>query len=148
MTITLLLISTLSKSLHTTSSPAFSVFTSHCLVTTLKKGDPSVSALTSLLSSEYPKLNCQLNYCAISSQPPLKTQLSTDCIATIVFLITTFIDRVENTISNSTSIVPFVFIAAGTCLLIHCLETGCISPLFICLSCGHCIATVLHATVC
>jgi hypothetical protein len=40
-------------------------------------------------------------------------------------------DLVENTVSNGNSIVLFVFVAAGTCLQIRCLETGCITPLFI-----------------
>jgi hypothetical protein len=34
---------------------------------------------------------------------------------------------VENTISNSNYVVVFVFVATGTCLSIHCLETGCIT---------------------
>jgi hypothetical protein len=40
-------------------------------------------------------------------------------------------DRVENTVSNNNSIVLCVFVAAGTCLPICSLETGCITPLFI-----------------
>jgi hypothetical protein len=51
---TLSLIPTSYKSVHTKSSPACSVFTSHCLVTALDNGDSSASVLTSLLSGEYP----------------------------------------------------------------------------------------------
>jgi hypothetical protein len=35
------------------------------------------------------------------------------------------------TVSNSNSIVLCVFVATGMCLPIRCLETGCITPLFI-----------------
>jgi hypothetical protein len=47
-------------------------------------------------------------------------------------------DEVENTVSNSNSIVACIFVAAGTCLPINCLDTGCIKPLFICLFHGNC----------
>jgi hypothetical protein len=40
-------------------------------------------------------------------------------------------DRVENTVSNSNSVFVGVFLTAGTCLPISCLESGCITPLFI-----------------
>jgi hypothetical protein len=40
-------------------------------------------------------------------------------------------DYIENTVSNSNSIAVCVFVAAGTCLPIRCLETGCVTPLFI-----------------
>jgi hypothetical protein len=52
-TITLLLISTPYKSLHSKSSSAYIVFTSRYSVTTLNSGDPSASVLTLLLSDEY-----------------------------------------------------------------------------------------------
>jgi hypothetical protein len=53
---TLSLTSILYKLLHAKSSPAYSVFTSRCLVTALNNGDFSVSVLTSLRSGEYPTI--------------------------------------------------------------------------------------------
>jgi hypothetical protein len=50
-------------------------------------------------------------------------------------------DRVENTVSNGNFIVTCVFIAAGMCLQIRCLETGRITSLFIGLLAVH--ATIL-----
>jgi hypothetical protein len=57
-------------------------------------------------------------------------------------------DRIENTVSNSNSIVTCVFTTAITCLPIRCLETGGITPVFICLSSGRCIAMAELTTVC
>jgi hypothetical protein len=58
--------------LHAKSSPGYSVFTSRCSVTDLK-----VKVLQLLCSRRYcpaniPQLNSQLNYSAISFQPPLQ----------------------------------------------------------------------------
>jgi hypothetical protein len=50
-------------------------------------------------------------------------------------------------VSNSNYIAACVFVAAGTCLLIHCLEKCCITPFFVRLSCGRCIATAVHNTI-
>jgi hypothetical protein len=56
-------------------------------------------------------------------------------------------DRVENTVSNSNSIVC-VFVVAGTCLPIRCLETCCITPLSILLlhsnGCKRCNRKEIH----
>jgi hypothetical protein len=60
---------------------------------------------------------------------PCRAQLS-GCPNSLLF-ITTYMNRVENTISNSNSIIVFIFVAVGTCLPIRCLKTGCKIPLFI-----------------
>jgi hypothetical protein len=54
-----------------------SPFSSHFLATDVNNGDSSASVLTSLPLTSTHKLNCQYNYSAISSQPPL--QNSTEC---------------------------------------------------------------------
>jgi hypothetical protein len=53
----------------------------------------------------------------------------------------------RNPVSNSNSIISSVVFAAGTCLPIRCLVTGCLTPLFTFLSCGHCTATPAHAII-
>jgi hypothetical protein len=80
-----LLISTIHKSLHAKSSPAFCVFTSRCLVTASNNGDSSVSVLTSLLSGEYPTAELSTIAPSLLSLP-CKTQLSTDWIRVRVTL--------------------------------------------------------------
>jgi hypothetical protein len=57
-------------------------------------------------------------------------------------------DQVQNTVSNNYSIVTCVFLAAGTCFPIRCLETVCTTPLFIRLSSGHCTATAVRGAIC
>jgi hypothetical protein len=77
---------TLHKSLYAKSSQF--AFTCHFLVTDLNNEDSPVSVPTSLLPVEYlatelfslqPTFNSQLNWIAISSQPPLQssTELTT-----------------------------------------------------------------------
>jgi hypothetical protein len=121
------LISTLYESLHAKSSTACCVFTSRSLATASNSGYSSTSRaqVRSLLSLTY------------------RTQLLTDWLAPIVF-VTSPLHRLSR---KHPSIVACVFIAAGTCLPIRCLETSYITSLFIRLSRGHCIATAVHATV-
>jgi hypothetical protein len=40
-------------------------------------------------------------------------------------------NHTENTVSNTNSTIALVFVAAGTCVLIRGLETGCITSSFI-----------------
>jgi hypothetical protein len=142
------LIYTLYKSLHAKYSPACSAF-SRCLVTALNNGDSSASVLTPLLFGEY-QANWTFNWTVAPSllSLPCRTQLSTDWVAPIIFLVTPLHgpDK-KNTVSNSNSIVACVLVAAETSLQIHCLETGCITLLFIRLFRLHCIATSVHATM-
>jgi hypothetical protein len=120
---TLSLISTLYKSLHAKSSPACSVFTSRSLATASNSGNSSTSCsqVRSLLSLSY------------------RTKLLTDWISP------TFLHGPS--IKHCSSIVACVFVAAGTCMPIRCLETSFITPLFIRLSLSHSIATATHTTV-
>jgi hypothetical protein len=53
-----------------------------------------------------------------------------DLVALIVFLTTPLTNRVGTTVSNSTSIVACVTIAAGTCLPSRCLEMDVVSGPF------------------
>jgi hypothetical protein len=67
---------------------------------------------------------------------PCRTQFSSDnwltnLVAPIVFHITTLHRLSRKRLFNSNSIVMCVFTAAVTCSRIRCLETGCITPLFI-----------------
>jgi hypothetical protein len=88
-------------SAHTKSLPASSVFTGHFLVTALNNGYCSASGLKfSLNGGSLPNASACLKWFS----------LQTLCM-----------DRAENTISNVTSIVACVSIAAGTCLLSRCL---------------------------
>jgi hypothetical protein len=54
----------------------------------------------------------------------------TDSVTPTVLLITLRTDRVENTVSNSTSIVACVFVSAGICLPSRCPETNVVSEPF------------------
>jgi hypothetical protein len=79
----------------------------------------------------------------LSSRPPAQTstlnrQLSTrlsilNWVAPIVFLMTTLHGSSRKRRFQQKCHFMFVFFAAGTCLPIRCLATGCITPLFICL---------------
>jgi hypothetical protein len=138
---TLLLISTLYKSLHAKSSPACNVFTRRCLVTAFNNADSSASVLMSLLSGEYPATELQCNLFS-ASLAEINSELSgSPQLSSLQPLHT---DRVENTVPNTNSIIPCVFVAAGTCLPNRCLETGCITQWFIRLPRSHCIATAVH----
>jgi hypothetical protein len=66
------------------------------------------------------------NYRAISSQPHL--QCSTELVAPVLFFITPWRGPRRQ---HSVFSVACVTVAAGTCLPIRCLETGCLTPLFI-----------------
>jgi hypothetical protein len=83
------------------------------------------------------------NYSAVSSQPHL--QCSTELVAPILFFITPWRGpRRQHPVFS----VACVTVAAGTCLPIRCLKTGCITPLFILLlhrnGCApHCCAMCL-----
>jgi hypothetical protein len=71
----LLLTSTLYKSQDPLRlSPACCVFISRSLATASNSGDSSASRAQVLPSSRV-ELNCQLNYSAISSQPPLQNSI-------------------------------------------------------------------------
>jgi hypothetical protein len=94
------------------------VFPSRCLVTALKNGDSSVTVLTSLLSDEYP---------------------TTELIAPTGLVISPHGPHRK----NRSSTVALVSVAARICLLSRCPK----KVVFIDLSPGHCISTVLHATV-
>jgi hypothetical protein len=98
-----------------------SLFSSRFLVTAFNNGHSSASR-AQILSSQSPLQSSIESLPKFSSVYPLCT------------------DRVENTVSNSNSIIVFVFLAAETCLSIRCLETSC---LFAC-----CIAMDVHATIC
>jgi hypothetical protein len=117
------LISTLYKSSQHMLSlfPACCAFNSRSLATASTVEIPQHPALTSLLSGEYPttELLSTVNYSDISSQPSL--QNSTELTAPTVLVITS---RHGPHIKHSSSIVAFVFIAAGKCLLSHCVEKG------------------------
>jgi hypothetical protein len=63
---------------------------------------------------------------------PHRLPYRTDKVAPIIFLCA---DRVENTVSNSTSIVAYVSIAAGTCLPSRCLGTNVVSEQLLAKSC-------------
>jgi hypothetical protein len=128
--ITLSLISTLYKSLHTKSSPACSVFTIRCLVRDLNNGDSSASVLTSLLSSEYPttEVSTEISHHLFSaSLAKLNSQLT---VTPTVFLITPLHEASIKHRFQRNSIVACTFVAAGTCLPIRCLETAVVySPI-------------------
>jgi hypothetical protein len=98
------LISTLYKSLHAKSFPTCSVFASRSLATVYNSGDSSACVLASLLPGEYP---------TTKHSTPIS-------VAPIVFLITLL--YVENTVSKDYFMVACVFVAAGTCFPIRCLE--------------------------
>jgi hypothetical protein len=78
--------------------PACCVFTSRSLEKASNSGDSSVSRPQVLLPQPPVQNSCQLNYSAISFQPPL--QSSTELVAAFLFFISTFTDRVENTVFN------------------------------------------------
>jgi hypothetical protein len=107
--------------------PSFCVFISRSLATASYSGDFQLHALRSYLHS----LPCRTllstdNYSAISSQPPL--QSSAELVAPIlVFIIPWRGPRRQRPIFS----VAWVTVAAGTCLPIRCLETGCIISLII-----------------
>jgi hypothetical protein len=82
------------------SFPACSVFTRRFLVTASNSGYSSASGLKTFLNGT------ELFFLHLSSSEPLSTE------------------RVENTVSNNTSIVTCVSVAAGTCLPSCCLETA------------------------
>jgi hypothetical protein len=88
---------------HTKSFAAYGVFTRHFLIMVSNNGYSSASGLKfSLNGSSFPTELFLL-------------QLSLQLLCT---------DQVENTVSNSTSIVACVSVAAGMCLLSLCLETS------------------------
>jgi archaellum component FlaF (FlaF/FlaG flagellin family) len=89
---------------HTKSSQSSS--TSHFLVTASNNGDSSVSVLMSLLSGEYPTTDSdsQLTFSLVYNISARTTQ--------------------KHPVSNNTSIVTFVFVAAETCLPNRWLETA------------------------
>jgi hypothetical protein len=68
--------------------PPCCIFASHSLATVPNSGDSSASRSQALLSQPLVQnfFNCQLNYSAISSQPPL--QSSTEVVAPILIFIT------------------------------------------------------------
>jgi hypothetical protein len=103
--------------------PACCVFISRFLATASKSGDSSASRTQVLLSQPPVQilLNCELNYSAISSQPPL--QSSTELVALILFFIT---PRRGPHRQHPVSPVAYVTVAAGTCLLSRCPGTGLI----------------------
>jgi hypothetical protein len=103
---------------------AFCVFISSSLTTASNSRDSSASRAHSLRYRTH--LSTDSNWLLTGS--PQLSSLQPLCM-----------DRVENIVSNSNSIVVFLFVAAGTCLPTSCLDRGCITPLFI---------RILHSNVC
>jgi hypothetical protein len=103
--------------------PTSCVFISRSLATTSNSGDSSASKrLGPTKFLQPPVQNWTLNWQMTTNSSPratYKTQFPVVC----------------------------VFVAAETCLLIRCLETGWITPLFILLSHGHCLATAIHVII-
>jgi hypothetical protein len=91
-----------------------------------------------------PQLNCQLNYSAISSQPPL--QSSTEFIAPAVLVITSLHGPHRK---HCSSIVALVSIATGTYLPSCCPETALVySPVSQLLHSNGCTRYSIVTTVC
>jgi hypothetical protein len=85
----------------------------------------------------YPQALGSLSVASYDSQgygggirPRLHTEVS-NWVAQIIFLIITLHWPSTRHHYKGNYIVVFVFVAAGTCLPTRCLETGCITPLFI-----------------
>jgi hypothetical protein len=97
---------------HADSSPACSVSNSRFLVTDVNSGDSSSSFLQK--SSSELTANSELN-----------------SVAPIRFLITTLHGPSRKHRFQQKIYVVCVFVAAGTCFRICCLETDCVTPLFI-----------------
>jgi hypothetical protein len=93
-------------------------FTRRFLVTDVNNGYSSASVLKSRTELT---ANCQLNYSAISSQPPL--QSSTELVDQIIFFIT---PRREPRRQHHVFPIVCVTVTAGTCLLSRFPETGLI----------------------
>jgi hypothetical protein len=87
------------------------VLTSRSLTTASKSGDSAASRAQVLLSQPPVQNSCQLDYSAISTQPPL--QSSTELVAPILFFIATLhgLHRKRNFF-----IVACVFVSVGLCL--------------------------------
>jgi hypothetical protein len=128
--IALSLIFTLYKSLHGKSPPVCSVFTSRSVATASNNGDSSTSR-PQVRSSQPPiqnRIHCQLKllrHLFWASLAKLNCQLTGSSQLSSLWPLCT------NRVENSSTIVECVFFAAGTFLPIRCLETGCITPLFI-----------------
>jgi hypothetical protein len=109
---------------HAMSFSACSVFTSSCLVMTSNDGYSSASVFKSSLNGgSLPTLNSN------SSYPPYNPSAWT---------------TVENTFSNSTSIVARSFVAVETCLFVTVTQQRL---WYIFLSRGRCLLTTLHSTI-
>jgi hypothetical protein len=94
--------------------PTWSVFPSLSLATASNSGDPSASRAQ-----------------VLSSQPPVQTSTLYGQLIGSPQLPSLCTDRRENIVSNINCIVVCVFVATGTCLPIRCIETCCLTPLYI-----------------
>jgi hypothetical protein len=103
------------------------VFISHSVATAVNSGDSSASR-AQVLSSKPPVQNSQVGGHFTPTSWSSDFQIGRpNCFPYNNFAR----DLAENTVSNSNSIVLYVFVAAETCFTMRYLETGCITPLFI-----------------